>query len=69
MDDFYHGRPADIWACGVTLFACLFGVMPFNSEDPSTLREQIMNDDIKLPLSDRMRVSRQAQMITRKRRV
>jgi len=25
----YHGKPADMWALGVTLFSFLFGDLPF----------------------------------------
>ena len=29
----YHGRPADVWAAGATLYALLFGRLPFASKD------------------------------------
>ena len=27
----YHGAPADIWACGVLLYALVCGTFPFKS--------------------------------------
>lgn len=44
-----HGRIADIWAMGVTLYALLCGRLPFEETNPIALCEKIINDSFDLP--------------------
>lgn len=48
-DRAYHGRPADIWAVGVSLFLFLFGKLPFSSPDKSEITDMIINTKLKIP--------------------
>ena len=45
----YKGLNADIWSCGVILYAMICGYLPF--EDPNTgkLYKKILNCDYKIP--------------------
>ncbi|KAL3917466.1 MAG: hypothetical protein SGPRY_006393 [Prymnesium sp.] len=45
----YRGRPADIWACGITLCMLLSGKLPFEAEHMPALFEKIQKEDPKLP--------------------
>ena len=38
--DPYHGRPADMWALGVTLYVFLFGDLPFKASLHSTIQHR-----------------------------
>jgi serine/threonine protein kinase len=46
----YSGKNADIWACGVTLYIFLFGLLPFNSNDQLELFRKIREDKVEFPL-------------------
>ncbi|OHS96117.1 hypothetical protein TRFO_37726 [Tritrichomonas foetus] len=47
----YSGRAADMWSCGVVLYAMLNGFLPWTSEDDSRLCTQISCGDYPLPPS------------------
>ena len=38
----YNGSPADIWSCGIILYALLSGKLPFDDEDCSALLGKVM---------------------------
>lgn len=33
----FSGYAADMWACGISLFACIFGFLPFYASEPLEL--------------------------------
>ena len=37
----FSGYAVDMWACGVSLFACVFGMLPFYASEPLELFELI----------------------------
>ena len=41
----YAGLPADIWSCGVILFAMVCGYLPFEDPNTNVLYKKIMNAD------------------------
>ena len=45
----YKGRPADIWACGITLYFMLTGHSPYHNKSFSKLMEEIDQTCIDLP--------------------
>lgn len=47
--DAYCAFKADIWAIGVTMYALLFGALPYYSTDVSELFEKIENDPLEFP--------------------
>ncbi|TMW63043.1 hypothetical protein Poli38472_005661 [Pythium oligandrum] len=49
--DEFDGFKADIWAVGVTMYALLFGYLPFYSNDLVKLFEKIENDAVVFPSS------------------
>lgn len=51
----YYGGYADIWSCGVILFALVCGYLPFEDPNTSKLYKKILNADFCLPdfLSDK----------------
>eukprot|EP00644_Phytophthora_capsici_P004595 jgi/Phyca11/111218/e_gw1.19.727.1 len=49
--DAYCAFKADIWAIGVTMYALLFGSLPFYSNDVSELFDKIENDPLEFPPS------------------
>jgi serine/threonine protein kinase len=42
----YLGRPADVWACGATLFELLVGKPPFDSDTFWRIRERVINEQV-----------------------
>ncbi|POM69039.1 Protein kinase [Phytophthora palmivora] len=49
--DAYCAFKADIWAIGVTMYALLFGSLPYYSNDVSELFDKIENDPLEFPAS------------------
>eukprot|EP01102_Stenamoeba_stenopodia_P001256 TRINITY_DN11084_c0_g1_i1.p1 TRINITY_DN11084_c0_g1~~TRINITY_DN11084_c0_g1_i1.p1 ORF type:complete len:471 (-),score=100.11 TRINITY_DN11084_c0_g1_i1:82-1494(-) len=45
----YDGRAADIWSCGVILFALLTGKLPFDDEDMRKLLGKVKNGSFSMP--------------------
>jgi serine/threonine protein kinase len=45
----YNGRAADIWSCGVILFALLVGRLPFDDEDLPTLLDKVKSGIFDMP--------------------
>lgn len=56
---YFDGKSADIWSLGITLYAFVFGDVPFKSQTIPVLYEQIKNEDIcfpaKIPISDELK--------------
>jgi calcium/calmodulin-dependent protein kinase kinase 2 len=46
---YFDGKSADIWSLGVTLYAFVFGDVPYKSQAIPVLYEQIKNDDVYFP--------------------
>ena len=45
----YKGLSVDLWACGVILFAMLFGYLPFDDKDDHILFKKILDCEIDFP--------------------
>ena len=45
----YHGLAADIWSCGVVLFAMICGYLPFEDPNTTALYKKIMAGDFSIP--------------------
>ena len=45
----YNGLPADIWSCGVVLFAMICGYLPFEDPNTTALYKKIMAGDFSIP--------------------
>ncbi|XP_078669713.1 serine/threonine-protein kinase BRSK2-like isoform X3 [Branchiostoma floridae x Branchiostoma belcheri] len=45
----YDGRKADIWSCGVILFALLVGALPFDDDNLRTLLEKVKKGVFHIP--------------------
>ncbi|TMW56944.1 hypothetical protein Poli38472_002869 [Pythium oligandrum] len=47
----FHGKPVDIWACGVTLYMFVYGHPPFVAKTLTELYGKIQHDPIEYPTS------------------
>lgn len=45
----YSGKMADIWQFGVTLFALVYGQIPFNDGNIMKLYDKIQHDELQIP--------------------
>ena len=45
----YSGKMADIWQLGVTLYALIYGVIPFNDGNIMRLYDKIQHDELQFP--------------------
>lgn len=45
----YAGLPADIWSCGVVLFAMVCGYLPFEDPQTNVLYKKILNTEYSIP--------------------
>ncbi len=45
----YHGLNADIWSCGIILYAMACGYLPFEDPNTSKLYKKILNCDYLIP--------------------
>lgn len=48
-DNKYDGKKADIWSCGIILYAILFGRYPFDAREPRFARK-IVTAQYSLPM-------------------
>lgn len=45
----YHGLNADVWSCGVVLFAMICGYLPFEDSNTTILYKKIIAGEYTLP--------------------
>ena len=56
----YKGLSVDLWACGVILFAMVFGYLPFDDKDKNILFKKILDCDIDYPEEKEIDVGKKA---------
>ena len=56
----YKGLSVDLWACGVILFAMLFGYLPFDDKDNNILFKKIIDCEIDFPEENEIDVGENA---------
>ena len=56
----YKGLSVDLWACGVILFAMLFGYLPFDDKDDNILFKKILDCEIDFPEENDIKVGKDA---------
>ena len=47
--DLRSSSAIDVWALGILTYQLFTGTLPFNSEKPSQIRDNIINSEIKFP--------------------
>jgi [calcium/calmodulin-dependent protein kinase] kinase len=47
--DTFHGKAADIWAMGITLYFFVYGVLPFNDANILALHKLIQRQELRFP--------------------
>jgi 5'-AMP-activated protein kinase catalytic alpha subunit len=45
----YDGRSIDIWSCGIILYACLTGTLPFDEDSMGALFQEIKSGTYYMP--------------------
>jgi len=43
------GKPVDVWACGVSLYALIYGHVPFTADNLLDIYEAIRKDEVQFP--------------------
>jgi len=56
-----YDEKCDIWSCGVILYMMLCGYSPFNTKNPTELKEMIMNSPITFPEEEWSQISKDAK--------
>jgi [calcium/calmodulin-dependent protein kinase] kinase len=49
LNESYSGKAADVWQLGVTLYALVFGFVPFHDTSIVTLYYKIQHEPLKFP--------------------
>ncbi len=57
----YNGLSIDIWACGIILFAMVYGFLPFDDKDNEKLFNKILKCNLVFPPNDKIYVSNECK--------
>ncbi len=57
----YNGLSIDIWACGIILFAMVYGYLPFDDKDNEKLFSKILKCNLVFPPNDKIYVSNECK--------
>ena len=57
----YNGLSIDIWACGIILFAMVYGFLPFDDKDNEKLFGKILKCNLVFPSNDKIYVSNECK--------